>query len=274
VEKAFTILEVLAESRAGMSLPDLVQQTGIPKSSVHCLLITLERRGYIHRNRTTGRYMFATRLFSLANMSLIGLNLREQATPHLRTLATKTGLTTHMAILEHGEAVLISKFEPMGIFRLATWIGKRMDVHCTSLGKALIADLPKDEILEVLKAHGMPRHNENTIASTQKLLGELALTAERGYSIDDEEDEIGLRCIGVPIRDHTGAVIAAISVSGTSQQVTRENLLPLSRMLKDTAARISEAMGQQAIDNPGDNGSAFPDHRLHRGPLQPARRGT
>lgn len=251
VEKALTILEVLAESRAGMSLPDLVQQTGIPKSSVHCLLVTLERRGYIHRNRTTGRYMFSTRLFSLANMSLIGLNLREQATPHLRSLATQTGLTVHMAILERGEAVVVSKFEPLGIFRLATWIGKRMDVHCTSLGKALIAHLPKAEVAALLKAHGMPRHNENTIASADKLLRDLTLTAERGYALDDEEDEIGLRCIGVPILDHEDAVIAAISVAGTTQQVTRDNLSSLSRMLTACATRISEAMGRQSASAAG-----------------------
>lgn len=244
VDKALTILEILADSRVGMPLTEIYQRAGIAKSSAHCLLITLERRGYIHRNEKTGRYLFGTRLFSLANMSLIGLNLREEAAPHLRSLTMKTGLTTHMAILERGEAVLVSKFEPIGIVRLATWIGKRMDVHCTSLGKALLAHLSKDDILAVLKAHGMPRHNEYTIASPKKLLRDLATVAERGYALDDEEDEIGLRCIGVPILDGSNAAVAAISVAGTSAQVTRENLTPLSNMLKETAQRIRESMAR------------------------------
>jgi DNA-binding IclR family transcriptional regulator len=189
--------------------------------------------------------MFGTKLFSLANMSLIGLTLREQAAPFLRSLAGRTGLTVHMAILERGEAVVISKFEPAGIFRLATWIGKRMDVHCTSLGKALIAHLREEEVLRIVKAHGMPRHNENTITSQKKLLQDLALCVKRGYALDDEEDEIGLRCIGYPIRDGEGNAQAAISIAGTTSQITPENVNHLSQMLIETAANISEAIRLQ-----------------------------
>ncbi len=245
LDKALTVLEELAESRIGLGLPEIVARTGFAKSSVHCLLVTFERRGYIHRNARTGRYMFATRLFSLANMTLIGLTLREQAAPHLRTLAQVTGLTTHMAILEKGEAVLVSKFEPMGIFRLATWIGKRMDVHCTSLGKALLCQMCEEEVQEIIKAHGLPRHNENTIATARKLMQDLALYAKRGYCLDDEEDEIGLRCIGVPILDHEGSVMAAISVAGSTAQVNRDNIDSLSQLLRDSAAKISQSVGGQ-----------------------------
>ncbi len=245
LEKAITVLEEIAESRVGLGLPELVERTGFAKSSIHCLLVTLERRGYIHRNARTGRYMFGTRLFSLANTTLIGLSLREQAAPFLRALAQSTGLTAHMAILDKGEAVLISKYEPLGIFRLATWIGKRMDVHCTSLGKALLCTLPEREVQDILRAHGMPRHNENTIASSRKLQLDLQLSARRGFCLDDEEDEIGLRCIGVPILDSEGAAMAAISVAGTTVQVHRDNIETLSQALKETARKISETVGGQ-----------------------------
>lgn len=133
------ILELLASSGTGLSLLELVQQTQLPRSSIHCLLVTLERRGYLYHNDKTGRYMFGLQLVSLANMAVSGLKLRDDSAPFLRRLIETTQLTVHMAILEHGEAVLVSKFEPPGIFRLATWIGKRMDLHCTSLGKALLA---------------------------------------------------------------------------------------------------------------------------------------
>jgi DNA-binding IclR family transcriptional regulator len=243
LDKALTVLEELAESRIGLSLPELVSRTGFAKSSIHCLLITFERRGYIHRNERTGRYMFGTRLFNLANTTLIGLRLREQATPYLRALTQSTGLTAHMAILDKGEAVLISKSEPIDTLRLATWIGKRMDVHCTSLGKALLCMLPESEVQNIVKSHGMPRHNENTIASTKKLLQELQVCAKQGYCLDDEEDEIGHRCIGVPILDDQGRPIAAISVSGSTTQVSRDNIKFLSQVLKDTAIKISRAIG-------------------------------
>jgi DNA-binding IclR family transcriptional regulator len=246
LDKALNILEALAESKLGLSLPEVVQRTGSAKSSVHCLLITLERRGYIHRNARTGRYMFGTRLFSLANTSIMGLTLREQAAPRLWGLAERTHLTVHMAILERGEAVLVAKYEPIGALRLATWIGKRMEVHCTGLGKAMLAYLPEDKVLRIIKEHGMPRHNENTICSPKRLLEDLELSAQRGYALDDEEDEIGLRCVGVPIRQPEGEVVAAISVAGTTTQIPRENIVPLSRELTETASKIVAAMTAQA----------------------------
>lgn len=248
LDKALTVLEEIAESRIGLGLPELVARTGFAKSSIHCLLITFERRGYIHRNDRTGRYMFGTRLFNLANTTLIGLRLREQAGPFLRSLTQTTGLTVHMAILDKGEAVLIWKSEPLETLRLATWIGKRMDVHCTSLGKALLCSLPEEEVQNIVKSHGMPRHNENTIASTRKLMQDLQLCAKRGYCLDDEEDEIGLRCIGVPILDDEGKAMAAISVAGTTLQVTRENIEFLSQLLKETAHKIAQAVGSPHAD--------------------------
>jgi DNA-binding IclR family transcriptional regulator len=243
LERALTILEMLANSRTGLTLPDIVRQSGLPKSSVHCLLLTLQRRGYLHRNEKTSRYMFGLKLFSLANTAISGLKLREEAAPFLRSLVEKTGLTVHMAILEQDEAVLISKVEPQEISRLATWLGKRMDVHCTGLGKALIAQLPEEELSRLIKAHGLPRHNENTVASIRKLRENLAQVVRLGYSIDDEEDEIGLRCIGAPVFNHEAVAIAAVSIAGTIEQVTANNLSVLAENVKQTAASISRVLG-------------------------------
>ena len=139
LNKALFILEMLASSRAGLSLPDIVKRTGLPKSSVHCILVTLQRQEYLYRNEITGRYMFGLKLFSLANMAVSGLKLREQAAPYLYSLMQQTRMTAHMAILEQSEAILIAKVEGPGAGRQATWFGKRMEIHCTGLGKAIIA---------------------------------------------------------------------------------------------------------------------------------------
>lgn len=242
LEKALTILEMLANSKVGLSLPELVLKTGIPKSSVHCLMITLERRGYLHRNEKTGRYMFGLQLFSLANMAVSGLKLRDEGASFLRDLAERTRLTAHMAILDRHEAVLISKCEPFGMFRLATWIGKRMELHCTGLGKALLAHLPQGEIDRIIDRHPLPRHNDNTLFSRNRLVKELAKTAERGYALDDEEDEIGLRCIGAPVLRQDKVAIASISISGTTTQITQENMGMLAQQVMQTAASISTSL--------------------------------
>ena len=243
LDKALSILEMIASSHSGLSLPDLVKKSGLPKSSVHCILVTMQRREYLHRNENTGRYMFGLKLFSLGNMALSGLQLREQAEPCLFALMQQTRLTTHMAILEQDEAVLIAKVSGPSIFSLATWIGKRMDVHCTALGKALIAHLPGSKLDRLLRKRSLPRHNENTIASSKCLKEHLANIVRLGYALDDEEDEIGLRCIGAPVFNHAGGVIAAISVSGTTAQITEDNASRFAQRVKDTAAAISHVVG-------------------------------
>jgi DNA-binding transcriptional ArsR family regulator len=142
LEKGLSILEILAESRTGLTLSHLTQCARLPKSSVHSLLVTLERAGYLHRNEVSGRYLFGTKLFLLATKSVTGLELKEQALPFLTSLAKETGLTVHMAIPGRATTILIEKIDPPGLIRLATWPGIQMDLHCTGVGKALLAHLP------------------------------------------------------------------------------------------------------------------------------------
>ena len=137
LDRALTILEVLAHSRRGQSLADLARRFSVPKSSLHCALLTLERRGYLERDVTTRRYVFGLRLFSLVNSAISQVKVKEAALPILHSLMDQTQMTIHMAILDQGEAVLVNKIEPPGLFRLATWIGKRMDIHCTGVGSTL-----------------------------------------------------------------------------------------------------------------------------------------
>lgn len=245
LEHAIDALELLASSRAGLTLSEVARRLGIPKSSAHCLLLTLERRGYLHRNERS-RFLFGLKLFGLANMALSGLELREKAAPFLRSLMVRTRLTVHMAILERNEAVLIEKVEPVGICRLATWLGKRMDVHCTALGKALIAWLPEEEIDAILRDHGLPRHNENTICSGRRLKDDLARTRQRGYAVDDEEDELGARCIGAAVLDGGSHAVGAVSISGTVEEISNENVTFLAERLAEAVALISAALGKES----------------------------
>lgn len=259
VERTLRILELLAASRAGLTLPQISRQLNLPKSSTHCLLLTLERCGYLTCNKTTRRFVFGLKLFSLANMALGGIKLREQARPFLNSLMNETGLTVHMGILDQGEVVLVEKIGRAGMPKLATWLGKRMDLHCTGVGKAILAHLPEEEVRSVISSHGLPRHNENTIASVRRLREAIAETQRLGYALDDEEDEIGARCIGAPIFDAAGKVIAAVSVAGTVEEITPENLSLYARLVKQAAAVVSKTLlPGDAAELPKTEGSAVP----------------
>ncbi|HLN01548.1 MAG TPA: IclR family transcriptional regulator [Bryobacteraceae bacterium] len=243
VERALSILELLSVTKTGLTLPELSRRLGLPKSSTYCLLVTLERRGYLLRNNRTHRYMFGLKLFSLANLALSGIELREKAASFLQPLMQRSRLTVHMAIIEDHEAVLIEKVEPPGLVRLATWVGKRLELHCSAVGKCLLAYLPDAEFLRLVRDRGLTRNNENTITSIRKLKQQMTQIRHTGYAIEDEEGEIGCRCVGAPVFDHSGNVIAAISVAGTTAQITSEEFSYFGQLVRQTASDISQALG-------------------------------
>jgi DNA-binding IclR family transcriptional regulator len=175
----------------------------------------------------------------MANTALSQLELFEEAAPHLNALMRATQLTTHMAIFDQGESVLIGKVEHPGSPPIPTWAGKRMHTHCTAMGKAMIANLPAEELDPLIKKHGLPRHNDNTIASPRRLHLELDKIRNVHWALSDEEYAIGLRCVAAPIFDHRGKAFAALSVSGTVSQITGDNCASFAEKVKQTASTIS-----------------------------------
>jgi DNA-binding IclR family transcriptional regulator len=251
VDRALTCLETLAQSNRGMTLADIARKLKLPKSSAHCILLTLERRGYIYRVPSTHRYLFGMKLLNLAQMALARLELRARASQPLRQLLGKTHMTVHMAIYEDGEAVLVEKLELPTAVKMASHIGRRLDLHCSGVGKALLAYLPEDEFNRLRTSRALARHNENTIVFTKKLQTELENIRKNGYSFDNEEDEIGFRCVGAPIFENDN-VVAAISVAGTTAQITANTLGPLAKVVKDTADEISRRFSSPASETIGE----------------------
>lgn len=238
LERGLMILEYLAQSRRGVTLSQLTRKLQLPRSTGHALLLTYQRTGYVHRCEKTGRYCLGFRLQALANQALGGTSLRTQASTLLHQLMQETGLTVHLAVMEEGEAILIDRIEASGAPHLATWVGKRMGLHCTALGKVLISELPESVLDDLIRKHGLMRHNENTIASRRTLRLACESVQRLGYGIDDEEEEIGVRCIGAPVRNSTGEVVAAISISGTKAQL--ENIQARASQVMITAALLSQ----------------------------------
>jgi len=235
--RGLTILEQLAASRRGLTHAEISRRTGLAKSTTHHLLATLLAVGYVSRPGADGRYFIAPKLVDLGNTALSGIRLRSRTAPLLRDLQAATGLTVHLAIWEQGEVVLIEKLAPAGS-RVATWIGRRMEAHCTACGKAILAFLPAAELEQHIREHGLPKHNENTLSSPRKLRLSLAAARDSGYVLDDEEDELGYRCLGAPVFEG-GAVVASISVAGSLDQVHPDNYPHLGQLLIAAARRVS-----------------------------------
>ncbi len=238
LERGLALLEMLRESSCGFTVSDFVRRSGFPKSSVHCLVITLARCGYLRRSERTHRFVLDLKLLPLANTALGQIELREYATPHLNALMRRTQMTTHMAIFDQGESVLIGKVDSPTSPSIPTWAGKRMHTHCTALGKAMIANLDSDALEQLIREHGLPRHNENTITSPRKLKMELDKIRNTNWALSDEEYAIGLRCIAAPIFDPQGRAFAAVSLSGTVSQISGDNCASLAEKVKETASAI------------------------------------
>jgi DNA-binding IclR family transcriptional regulator len=248
LERGLAILEVVSNSRGGLTLSQLTRCLALPKSSVHCLLRTFEENGYLYRQKPSGKYRLTLRLSELGRRALNGVSLRERVRPYLRNLAERTGTTVHLGLIEHGSCVLLEKIVPSGAYRSATWVGKQLGVHCTAIGKALIAWFPDQEFDRLIGQNGLMRYNDNTICSVRRLKEELALVRERGYSLDDEEEEIGVRCIGAPIFNGKREAIAAISIVGTTAQICSERLGQLASQVSNTAHRINEEVTREEIE--------------------------
>ena len=239
VSRAFHLLELLSQSKRGLTISEAGRKLRVPKSSAHRLMKALEQNGYAQKNDRTGRYRVGLTLVALSRFAIENLELRQEAKPFLIALMQKTGLTVHMAVLREGQAVIVEKIEAPGPVNIGTWVGRAMDVNSTAVGKVLIAYLPADDLTRHLKARSFVRHNQRTIISIATLRQELNKVRASGYAVDDEEDELGVRCVGVPLFDEFGSVVAAISVVGTISQIPVERLETLAQTVKQFAAAIS-----------------------------------
>ncbi|HJZ94862.1 MAG TPA: IclR family transcriptional regulator [Candidatus Solibacter sp.] len=244
-QRVLAVLELLMASRKGLALSEIARGLGLPRSTTFYLINTIEECGYIYRTSPRGRYTFTAKLLELASRSLGCLGVREPAAPFLRTLMQKTGLTVHLGVIAQNEVVLIDKVAPAAGQQLGTWVGKRMPLHCTGLGKALMAYLPEEQIEHHIK-QGLSRYNENTIVSAGRLKDELLRIQAHGYAIDDEEETVGLRCIGAPVFDKNNQAVAAISIAGTRSQLDDEKLERLVRAVKQAAAAVSAQLSGRA----------------------------
>jgi len=246
VERALGILEVVSRRSDGLTNSEISRKLGIPKSTASYILRCLERRRYLQRGAGNGKYRLGLKVLDLGHGVLQGLDLRVLARPFLHALVQRVNLTAHLAILEHGEAVYIERVEAPGFIRMNTWVGRRMYIHSTSIGKSLVAFRRRAEVEAILAEHGLQKRTPKTITVTAKFLRDLEKVRAHGYAIDDEENSVGVRCLGAPVFNAMGEVEAAVGISGTVAQVNQSTLPKYVEAVKEAARRISAQLGYSA----------------------------
>jgi IclR family transcriptional regulator, KDG regulon repressor len=249
VERALVILEAVAQKPGGMTNSEISRRLVIPKSTASYILHTLEHRGYLRRERASGKYRLGLKVLTLSRGVTSGLNLREAALPVLRHIVERSQLTAHLAVLDQGRAVYIEKVDAPGFIKMDTWVGRRLEVHTTAVGKALVSHLPEVEVEEIIKERGLKRHTPKTIVARSKFLRELEKVRSHGYAVDDEENSLGVRCIAGPVFNHKGAVVAAVGTSGTINQIDRSNISKVTDLVLEAARKISQQLGYQGHAN-------------------------
>jgi len=246
LERAFTILDVLASSGKDQSLAEVVERVGVNRSTCYRLLRILERHHFTERDSATGKYRLGSKLLELGKQAASRFDLAQLARPYLERLSQESGETAHLGILCDGEVVSIANVDSHHALRISGTLGLRSPAHCSSLGKALLAFLPEADVNELVRRQGLKPYTRNTITRRADLKRELQQIRRRGYAIDDEELEDGLKCIGAPVRDYSGRAIAALSIAGAAFRLNGERLPLLARSVVRAAADLSIKLGFRA----------------------------
>jgi IclR family transcriptional regulator, KDG regulon repressor len=242
VERTLDLIEDMARNHHELSITEANRYFGIPKSSVYAILQTLKARGYVEQD-PSDRYFLTLKLFSLSSILVDTLDLRRMVYPYLKELTEKAGITGHVAVRDGGHAVYIEKAEVLGAIRLTTRVGKRVPVHSTAIGKALVAHLPEAEIDSLIAAHGLPRLTHRTLTGAREFKKELTHVRTVGYAISNEENEDGVRAVAAPIFGHDGRVAAAVNLGGSTLQIKAEDFTTLGKLVHSAAMSISHALG-------------------------------
>jgi len=256
VMRALTLLDVLAHEGRVIGVVELSRRVQLHVSTVHRLLGTLMAGEYVQQDPETGRYSLTGKIHQLAQAFLGWRDLRRVSRSHLERVAKVTGETANLVVLERDEACYLDKVESPQSLKFLTKIGHRAPLYCTAVGKVMLANLREEEVEEFVKRVSLIPQTRSTITSRQKLRRELRKVASQGFAVDREECEKGASCLAVPLRDHTGVVVAALGISGPTVRLTDRRIGDLVPFMVEEGRRISAALGYQAGMEPPEESVA------------------
>lgn len=247
LDRAINILEFVARQGGGEAgLPELAAAMKLHKTTTHRIAHVLESRGLLRRGPDSNRYRLGLHLYDLGCQALDNVNIRDEARPIMTRVAFEVGETTHLAVLDRAEVLYIERIEAQRSLTMGSKLGARNPVYCTALGKAILAFSPDAEIDQALAGCRMQARTKNTITSVLSLKRDLERIRDRGYSIDDEEIEDGIRCISAPVLNPADRAVAAISISGPSSRVTPDRFQIIGKTVMKAADELSAHIGRIA----------------------------
>ena len=241
--RALNLLERLSEAPAGLQLTDLSYQLGMPAATVHRLLSTFEEMDFVEQDAENGLWFVGLKAFTVGNAFLERRDVVARARPHMRDLVEQCGETVNLGIIDEGEAVFISQAESREVMRMIVRLGSRSPIHASGVGKALLANLPAQQVTRIMQQRGLTKYTERSIDSPARLQQELEQIRQLGYAVDDEEHAVGLRCVASAIFDQNGQPLAAISLSGPKARIEDNRLDELGIAVRQTADAITQALG-------------------------------
>jgi DNA-binding IclR family transcriptional regulator len=243
LQRAIDILNLFSSQSPELGTSEIARALGLHKSTTASLVYTLEANGFLNQNPDTRKYQLGLKLVERAFAMLDEVEIRHVAYPFLRDLRDKWNETVNLAILDGQDVVYVERFLGTKALGMRSEVGRRAPAHSTALGKAILSTLPVTEVQRFVSQHDLQAMTERTITDPNQFLAEIDKTREQGYAVDDEENEIGGRCVSVPIFDHTGQAVAAVSVSAPTARLTQAEIPQAGAMVRETAKSISRAMG-------------------------------
>ncbi len=242
VDRTFKIIEMLSKYPQGISISELSKVLELHKSTVHRLLQTLVELGYVSQ-KNEGNYLLSYKLFEIGSSIIDEYDLRQVARPSLSELRDLTNEVVHLVIQDGSDIIYIDKYENNATIRMHSNIGKRMPMYCSSVGKAILSTYSVDAVKHIWSISNVHQITEKTITNLDDLFKDLQLIKERQYSIDDEENELGIKCYGAPILGYNGKAVGAISISIPIIRLSEESEKQFPIWIKKYSAIISKAIG-------------------------------
>ncbi len=243
VQRAIDILNLFNGQSPELGTTEIARALGLHKSTVASLVYTLEANGLLNQNPNTRKYRLGLKLVERAFALLDQVEVRKVANRHLQDLRDRWNESVNLAVLDGPDVVYIERLLGTKALGMRSEVGWRAPAHSTALGKAILSCLPLSQVQTLISEHGLPSVTAKTITDSTQFLQELDRTRERGYAIDDEENEIGGRCIAVPVFDHTGQVVAALSISAPTARLQMSDVPEAGGMVRETAKAISRDLG-------------------------------
>ncbi len=243
--RAFSILNAIAEAEGGVGLTEVAQQVGLPPSTTHRLLTTLQQEQFVRFDSERALWSVGVQSFIVGNAFLRDRRLVQTARPHMRALMEESGETVNLAVEDDGQAIFLYQVECRQMMRALTTLGSRVPLHCSGVGKALLMAMSEARRAKILHRHGLARLTAKTIVRPADLKADLEASCRRGYAQDDEEHAVGLRCVAATILDELGEAVGAISVSGPAARITDDRMAMLGAMVRRSAEAITRDYGGQ-----------------------------